>query len=124
VINLRFDHLGLFGLRQAWSVSPCPRFEQLCVLGPYRYIRNPLMTCLLVVLWGQPILPPTLALLSGGLSAYIAVGLVYEERNLARRFGPAYVAYRSRVPALLPWRLPAPPGMYSAVQPDCLQVCP
>jgi hypothetical protein len=82
------------------------------------------MACLLVFLWGQPVLSPTLALLSGGLTAYIGAGIILEERDLLRLFGPAYAAYRRRVPALVPWRRPAPRGVYPAVtseeSPCCL----
>jgi protein-S-isoprenylcysteine O-methyltransferase Ste14 len=111
-INLRFDHAGLFGLRQAWEREPAP--EELLVLGPYRYVRHPLMACLLVMFWVQPVMTPTLTVLSGGLTAYVALGLVLEERDLLRQFGPAYAAYRRRVPALVPWRPPAEPARYPA----------
>ena len=107
LVNFHFDHAGLFGLRQAWSADrPAPP-ERLLVVGPYRYIRHPLMACLLGFLWLQPVMPPTLALLSGGLTLYMAVGVFFEERDLLRRFHPHYAAYRRRVPALIPWRLPA-----------------
>jgi protein-S-isoprenylcysteine O-methyltransferase Ste14 len=113
-INLRFDHAGLFGVRQAWEGKPAP--EELLVLGPYRYVRHPLMACLLVMFWAQPVMTPTLAVLSGGLTVYVAVGLVLEERELLRRFGPAYAAYRRRVPALVPWRPPTDPARYPATE--------
>jgi protein-S-isoprenylcysteine O-methyltransferase Ste14 len=111
-VNLRFDHLGLFGIRQAWEVGPAPAPERLLVVGPYRFVRHPLMACLLVFLWPHPVMPPALALLSGGLSAYIVLGVLLEERDLLRRFGPAYADYRRRVPMFLPWRRPAPPATY------------
>jgi protein-S-isoprenylcysteine O-methyltransferase Ste14 len=113
VINLRFDHAGMFGLRQVWEAAPAE--ERLLVLGPYRYVRHPLMGCLLVLLWAHPVMTPTLALLSGGLSVYIVLGLVLEERDLRRRFGAAYAEYRRRVPAVIPWRPPPAPGTYPAV---------
>ncbi len=49
---------------------------------------------------------------------YILVGLRFEERALIRRFGETYIAYRARVPALLPWRGRAwPPGTIAARPP-------
>jgi protein-S-isoprenylcysteine O-methyltransferase Ste14 len=117
-INARYDHAGLFGMRQAWlgdataSFSPVQGTgsppETLIVGGPYRYVRHPLMACLLVFLWAQPKMTPTLLLLSAGLSAYVALGVVLEERDLLRRFGDEYAGYRRRVPALIPWRKPGP----------------
>ena len=46
------------------------------------------------------------ALLSGGMTVYILLALPLEERELIRKFGPAYEAYRRQVPALIPWRIP------------------
>src|SRR5262249_15744215 len=40
-INLRFDHAGFFGLRQVWEPVPSP--DELLVIGPYRYVRHPVM---------------------------------------------------------------------------------
>jgi protein-S-isoprenylcysteine O-methyltransferase Ste14 len=108
LVSRLFDHGSFFGLCQAWSEDGSAPPETLLVAGPYRYVRHPLMACLLVFLWAQPVMPPTLALLSGGLSAYVALGLALEERDLLRRFHPAYAAYRRRVPALVPWRRPIP----------------
>lgn len=105
-VNLAYDHAGLFGLRQAWEETPAE--DRLQITGPYRFVRHPLMACLLVLLWGHAVMPPTLALLAGGLSAYIFLGLWFEERDLLRRFGTTYSDYRRRVPALVPWRWPHP----------------
>src|SRR5262249_35044414 len=79
------DHAGFFGLRQAGG-EPAPSAEKLLLAGPYRYVRHPLMLSLLVLLWAQPILWPDLALLAGGLTVYILVGIRLEERDLLRRF--------------------------------------
>lgn len=114
LVNARFDHFGLFGLRQAWFPQSIAATEELLILGPYRYLRHPLMACLLLFLWGQPVLSLDLLLLNTGLTVYIIIGLILEERDLVRRFGPAYADYRRRVPALVPWRSPAPAARYSA----------
>jgi protein-S-isoprenylcysteine O-methyltransferase Ste14 len=111
-INLRFDHLGLFGVRQAWERGREPAPERLLIVGPYRFVRHPLMACQLAFLWPQPIMPPALALLNGGLTVYIILGVALEERDLLRRFGPAYAAYRRRVPMFVPWCRPAPVATY------------
>jgi protein-S-isoprenylcysteine O-methyltransferase Ste14 len=111
-VTVHFDHLGLFGVRQAWEHGREPTPDRLLIVGPYRYVRHPLMACLLGFLWPHPVMPPELVLLSGGLSAYIVLGVLLEERDLRRRFGPAYSDYRRRVPMFLPWRRPAPPATY------------
>jgi len=42
---------------------------------------------------------------SSGLVVLALVVIRLEERELAARFGPAYAAYRKKVPAFLPFRL-------------------
>lgn len=106
----RFDQLQFFGLRQAWQMDAAPVPDELQITGPYRFVRHPMMACLFVFFWAQPALTPTLALLSAGMSVYILIGVWLEERDLARRFGPGYEAYRRRVPAFIPWRRPEPVG--------------
>ncbi len=73
------------------------------------------MVCLLVFLWAQPVMTPTLAMLSGGLTLYIVLAIPLEERDLLRRFGSAYEDYRRRVPAFIPWRRPADPAVFQEV---------
>jgi len=102
----RFDQAGLLGLRQVGLWDDPKRAETLRTNGAYRWVRHPQMLGVFVFLWGQPIMPPELFLLDAGLTAYILVAIRFEERDLARQFGAAYVAYRERVPALFPWRRP------------------
>jgi methanethiol S-methyltransferase len=102
------DPFRFFGVRQAWEAEPGAD-ERLRVVGPYRYVRHPLMSCTLLFLWGLPVMSPTLALLSGGLTVYVLFALRLEERDLRRQFGAAYEEYRRRVPALVPWRPPLSP---------------
>jgi protein-S-isoprenylcysteine O-methyltransferase Ste14 len=109
----QLDQGRFFGLRQVWQAD-AGGSEGLHIVGPYRYVRHPLMTCTLLFLWGLPVMSPTLALLSGGLTAYILLALPLEERDLLRQFGPAYAAYRRRVPALIPWWPPAAREVHDA----------
>jgi protein-S-isoprenylcysteine O-methyltransferase Ste14 len=115
LVNLSFDHAGLLGLRQVREHGLQPTPDRLHVLGPYRWVRHPLMACLLGFLWTQPVMTPTLLVLNIGLTGYVAAALFLEEADLVRRFGDAYRDYRRRVPALLPWRSPVPPATYPAI---------
>jgi protein-S-isoprenylcysteine O-methyltransferase Ste14 len=99
------DAHDFFGLRQAGVGPPSPSGDGLQVSGAYRWVRHPLMVATLMVLWGQPTMPPELLLLNGGLTLYILVAIRLEERELVAKFGQAYLDYRRRVPALVPWRL-------------------
>jgi protein-S-isoprenylcysteine O-methyltransferase Ste14 len=108
----QFDQFQFFGLRQAWKPDAAEVPDELQITGAYRFIRHPMMACLLVFFWAQPVLTPTLALLSGGMTVYVFIGVHLEERDLIRRFGPAYEEYRRRVPAFTPWRRPVAPARH------------
>jgi protein-S-isoprenylcysteine O-methyltransferase Ste14 len=101
-----FDLAQFLGWRQAADSEPDP--EALRIYGPYRYVRHPLMLSVLVFIWGQPVMRPELFLLNSGLTLYILIAVRLEERDLRRQFGQAYADYRRQVPALVPWRVPAP----------------
>jgi protein-S-isoprenylcysteine O-methyltransferase Ste14 len=42
------------------------------------------------------------ALLAAGLTGYMLVAVIFEERDLVAHFGRAYEGYRRRVPMFLP----------------------
>ena len=102
------SHVDLFGLRQAWC-----RFRGQPYLEPefragtlYSRVRHPLMLGFLLVFWATPRMTLGHLVLSGGMSAYILLGTLMEERDLAAKLGPAYEAYRRQVPMFFPrlWR--------------------
>lgn len=103
------DHLELTGLRQAgWA--PLRREDAtsgLYVGGMYAVVRHPLMTGLLLAFWATPRMSASHLLFALASTGYIAVGVMFEERDLRRTFGAAYDDYADRVPGLLP-RPPAP----------------
>jgi protein-S-isoprenylcysteine O-methyltransferase Ste14 len=96
--------LGEWSIRRLWGLAEPP--EQLRIVGPYRWVRHPQMSCMLVFLWAWPVMSPTLAVLSGGMTLYILASRPLEERDLAARFGAVYAEYRRGVPAYIPWRPP------------------
>ena len=44
------------------------------------------------------------------MTAYMFVGLFFEERDLVRRFGQRYVTYRQNVPKVIPRLWPSASG--------------
>jgi protein-S-isoprenylcysteine O-methyltransferase Ste14 len=108
VSTFAVDHLELLGLRQAgWArpqdTDPTPRLQ---VRGLHAVVRHPLMTGLLLAFWATPRMGVAHLLFALASTAYIAVGVAFEERDLRREFGPAYDDYASRVPAVVPWLAP------------------
>jgi protein-S-isoprenylcysteine O-methyltransferase Ste14 len=98
------DHAHLMGLRQAWDAwrGRPPAEPPLVEPWIYRQVRHPMQAGTLVFLWAVPTLTVGHAMLAAGLSAYIAVGLWFEERDMARTFGARWRSYTARVPALWP----------------------
>ncbi len=101
------DHWELFGLRQVWcafrGIAPCrdPAFR---TPAAYRYVRHPIYTGWLIILWAAPVMTISHLVIATGLTLYIVLGVRFEEEDLARRM-PYYEQYRRKVPMLLPsWR--------------------
>lgn len=75
--------------------------------GLYAHVRHPRYTGMFCAVVGAALLAGTLRLWAilflWWILALIVIRL--EERELAARFGPAYIEYRKRVPAFLPFRI-------------------
>jgi protein-S-isoprenylcysteine O-methyltransferase Ste14 len=100
------DHFELFGLRQAFShlselPAPSPAFKTPLL---YRYVRHPIYVGVLLGVWATPVMTAGHLLFALGCTAYILVGVRFEERDLVAQFGDRYRAYRAQVGMLLPRR--------------------
>ena len=98
------NHFELFGLAQAWRHlrgvnAPGMRFHTPAF---YRAVRHPIYAGFILAFWAIPTMTAGHLLLSAGLSAYILIGIRYEERDLVVSFGQQYVEYRARVAMLIP----------------------
>jgi methanethiol S-methyltransferase len=100
VASYAFDHFGLFGLKQAGR--PAFRTPPL-----YRVVRHPMMLGFLIGVWAAPHMTIGHVVFAASLSAYVLVGVHFEERSLLRELGESYVRYRAEVPMLLPWPRPS-----------------
>jgi protein-S-isoprenylcysteine O-methyltransferase Ste14 len=83
-------------------VSEETQKPQLATGGIYRFMRHPLYTASLVVLWLFPIMSWNILAFDLGATAYIMVGIHFEELRLLRQFGKKYADYRRRTPMLFP----------------------
>lgn len=79
----------------------------LTIRGPYRWVRHPLYTCVLLLLWSTPDLSADRLLLNVIWTVWVVLGTVLEERDLVSQFGEPYAKYQRDVPMLIPWRIPA-----------------
>jgi methanethiol S-methyltransferase len=81
------DHGEFLGLRQAGWLGGRPQPASVSRRWLYSRVRHPMMTGLLFAL---------------AASAYIAVGVHFEERDLRRHLGTAYEDYAREVPRFVP----------------------
>lgn len=101
--TLWLDHVHLLGLRQAWrGDTHASEPDRLKLDGPYRFVRHPLMTGLLVVFWATPHMTAGHLLFALAMTAYVLLGTYFEERKLRRQFGAAYDDFARWTPALVP----------------------
>jgi methanethiol S-methyltransferase len=101
VAALQTDLLSFVGLRQVFEEE---RKAPLMTGGLYRYVRHPLYTFSLLILWLSPTMSINSLIVYLALTAYILIGIVFEERKLLREFGEDYRNYRSVTPMLIPGR--------------------
>ena len=87
------------------TLAPWDPTTRLVVRGPYRHVRNPMISGVLAVLLGEAALFGSLAVLAWWAFVF-ALNAVYfvlvEEPGLRERFGAEYEAYAARVPRWLP----------------------
>lgn len=92
---------SFLGIEQLLVNSPVGE-AQMVSGGLYRWVRHPLYSAGLVFIWLTPVMTVNLLVLNLGLTIYLVVGAIYEERKLVREFGDLYVDYQKRVPMLIP----------------------
>jgi len=114
---LAASSIRAFAVEGKGTLAPWDPPRTLVIEGPYRFVRNPMISGVLFILLGEAIalrsLPHFWWMLTFLALNLILIPLV-EEPQLRRRFGAAYDEYRRNVPALLPraypWRPPTETG--------------
>jgi protein-S-isoprenylcysteine O-methyltransferase Ste14 len=104
-LALWYRTVRLFARAGEGTLAPWDPTRRLVVLGPYRHVRNPMITGVLLVLGGEAGLFGSLGVLAWA-GAFLLVNAVWfplvEEPGLVRRFGEDYEAYRGNVPRWIP----------------------
>jgi protein-S-isoprenylcysteine O-methyltransferase Ste14 len=89
------------------TLAPWDPTRRLVAVGPYRYVRNPMISAVAAMLLAEAVFFGS-AILGSWCILFVVVNQVYflrsEEPGLERRFGAAYNQYRREVPRWLPRR--------------------
>jgi protein-S-isoprenylcysteine O-methyltransferase Ste14 len=107
VVLWRVDLPRFLGLRQLsrWLAGePEPRDRpRLYTGGIYGWVRHPLYSLSLLVIWLAPVMTANVLAFNLGATLYFWIGSIFEERKLVAEFGQAYREHQRRVPRLVPW---------------------
>ncbi|MGE3180908.1 MAG: methanethiol S-methyltransferase [Phycisphaerae bacterium] len=98
------NHFDLFGLRQVVLHFRGRKYFEpgFCMPLAYKLIRNPLMLGMVIGICATPSMTVGHLMFATFMTTYIFIGVYFEERDLAKKLGPDYVAYRQRTPMLVP----------------------
>ena len=99
------NHFELLGLRQTFDpmqgkTAPAATFK---MSGFYKIVRHPIQTGVLIGVWAVPISTSSHLIFAAGISAYIFIGLYFEEKDLIKEFGDTYLNYMQRVKRVIPF---------------------
>jgi protein-S-isoprenylcysteine O-methyltransferase Ste14 len=100
-----FLTVRLFATKGEGTPAPWDPPKKFVVLGPYRYVRNPMLIGVLVFLLSEVLVFGSFSLFMLFV-CFLAANMVYfpfvEEKGLEKRFGDPYLEYKRNVPRWIP----------------------
>lgn len=95
------------------TLAPWDPPRKLVVRGPYRYVRNPMISGVIFMIFGEALILLSIPHAMWALT-FLAANFVYipllEEPQLRNRFGEDYAEYCNNVPRLFPRLTPYQPS--------------
>lgn len=99
---LQTGPLEFAGLAQLAPSYGDSKPSELVTTGLYAYVRHPLYSAGLALLWFSAEMTVNRLALWSVFSLYLLIGARFEERKLLKDFGSAYAEYQARTPMLIP----------------------
>ena len=97
--------LYLFATEGRGTLAPWDPPGRLVVRGPYRFVRNPMISGVLLIIIAEALYFRSVPI-AGWAAAFFLMNAIYlplvEELGLERRFGDEYLAYKRKVPRIIP----------------------
>lgn len=93
---------NFLGLEQILFPEKSLQPRKMVTDGLYRWVRHPLYTCGLALAWLTPVMTWNILMFCLGVTAYLTIGTIIEERKLLLEFGENYAAYRLTTPMFFP----------------------
>jgi methanethiol S-methyltransferase len=104
---------GLFIVKRGFQAYDLKQFiglaaeepnDKLITTGYLAHVRHPLYSGTLLFFYGWFLFSNTSSNLALALAmqCYVLIGIHWEEKKLISKFGEAYIAYKQKVPALIP----------------------
>ena len=101
-----YDIQYMIGIRQIYEAGGGSRKQNagFKTEGILRYVRHPWYSGAILLVWAFGIITDISLVSKVVLTGYIIIGTLLEEKKLIREIGEPYLAYRKRVPMLIPWK--------------------
>jgi protein-S-isoprenylcysteine O-methyltransferase Ste14 len=98
---LQTDIWHFIGIRQLTDTGQTNP-DSMITHGLYRYMRHPLYTGGLLVIWFIPLMTTSLLAFNLAATLYLYIGSIFEERRLIAAFGEQYLNYQQQVSRFIP----------------------
>lgn len=104
-VSLMISTIALFAQGGQGTLAPWDPTERLVIQGPYRHVRNPMISGVFFILLGDSLLFLSVPVFVWFM-LFLVANLFYiprvEEAGLEEQFGEAYRDYKRNVPAWIP----------------------
>lgn len=104
-LALAITTMRLFIFDGEGTPAPWDPPKNFVVSGPYRHVRNPMLTAVILLILAEAAALQSLALLGWAVVFFFlntAYFVFVEEPGLERRFGETYLQYKASVPRWIP----------------------